>query len=206
MAVVTEHVCVNRIDFGYLNVECFSRFCDYKVNSADSDLSLANHICDLMHRFVKALAESICEVIDECLTAAVFGIFNRILSCKFRYIVQECSTCTVVCYKYSFNLDIFKISGKLRNVVKEARRLDYNCLSALFNYENLIVYKVVCLVRMELYISEVVYAYLALCECCLCVSILVDVKILLEFCIACLLFCGRFSAVSLSLPLSYHNR
>lgn len=81
---------INRVDLGYLNVKRFGSFSYYKVNTADSDLSLADNICDLVYRLVKAVTESIGKVIYERLAAAVFGIFDRILSCVFRYIWQEC--------------------------------------------------------------------------------------------------------------------
>ena len=90
VTIVTEHMSINRVDLGYLNVKRFGSFRYHKVNAADGDLSLADNVCDFVYRLVKALAESICKVVDECLAAAVLGIFDRILSCIFRYIGQEC--------------------------------------------------------------------------------------------------------------------
>ena len=86
---MTEHMSINCIDLGNLNIKCFGSCCNHKVDAAYSYLALADNVGNLVYGVVKAVAESVCEVVDKSLTAAVFGIFNRILCCRSRYIGQE---------------------------------------------------------------------------------------------------------------------
>ena len=88
----------------------------------------------------------------------------------------------MVSYKYTFDIDTFQIFGKLCVYRQRSREIYHYSITCLFNDENLVIYKVVCLIGVELYISEIIYAYLAFCENCLLECVFVHVNILLKQC------------------------
>lgn len=69
-----EHMGVNGVDLGDLNIKGLGSLLDDKVDAADGHLALADHMRDLVHRAVENLAERTGELIDQRLAAAVFRI------------------------------------------------------------------------------------------------------------------------------------
>ena len=67
-----EHMGVNGVDLGGLNIKGLGGLLDDKVDAADGHLALADHMRDLVHRAVENLAERTGELIDQRLAAAVF--------------------------------------------------------------------------------------------------------------------------------------
>lgn len=65
MAVMSQHMGVNRIDFGNFHIKGFRRLLDDKINAADVDFAFLDNICNLMNGVVENFAESRCEIVDQ---------------------------------------------------------------------------------------------------------------------------------------------
>ena len=162
VAVVTEHMGVNCIDLRYLHIKCLCGLMNDKINAADVDFSLADHVGDLVYGVIKNCSECVCEIGDKCLAAAVFGVFHSVLCGILRHIRQERCTGTMVGNQHSCNLHTVQIGCQFLDIIEKAGRFQNDCLAGFLHNENLIVDKIVGFVSVQLNSSKIVDVHFTL--------------------------------------------
>ena len=127
---------------------------------------------NLVNRIVENFSKCACELINQSLTTAVFGIVYGILCCIFRDIRQESSACAVIGNKHTFNLYVFQIFCKFSVVVKEARGFNDNGFAIFLDDKHFIVDEIVGLVSVQFDAPEIINVHFTFrefygCECVL---------------------------------------
>ena len=107
VAVVPQHMRVNRVDFRNLYIKRICCLLDEKFHAADGYLAGFHHIGDFVDGGIKGVAERAGKIVDQGLAAAALGIGYGVLRRVLRNAGQERAARAVVRNQHTGHWHIF---------------------------------------------------------------------------------------------------
>ena len=147
VAVVAQHVRVDRVDFGNLHIKSLRRLVNDEPDAANGDLPLGKGVGDRMDGAVEAAAKDGGKLVDQGFAPAAAGIFRGVGSGVFGGVRQEGGACAVIGHQHTGHIQA---------------RLDGHKLPRLLHQKHLVRQGVPGLIGVELHAAKIIDVHFAL--------------------------------------------